>query len=294
MIEVLIVITLALIPIPILTLLFYLITHDFLIWTLPFLPLKWRYKLMTRSKQYYNYLRDENNSEYLNSAIEENILFLEDWYKHKTKSNNKTESTGKAQLEKQSSHSNVQINKMISSFLGILLEAEYRKIITKMDLKEILYQDTEEGDIAFVYFTTRKEPSYFLQNYDKATIDIMNHFLLRYNPTFEMIQSIFENNRTLSNELQEEIKSILFQISEEMHKIIEEFHQTREERQTQWLKSSFENSHNLRIVKHSDNQLSSDDWEYTILNSQGAPPTDKEIVELFKNKEETKENNLTE
>lgn len=264
MIEVLIVITLALIPIPILTLLFYLITHDFLIWTLPFLPLKWRYKLMTRSKQYYNYLRDENNSEYLNNAIEENILFLEDWYKHKTKSNNKTESTGKVQLEKQSSHSNAQINKMIISFLGILLEAEYRKIITKMDLKEILYQDTEEGDIAFVYFTTRKEPSYFLQNYDKATIDIMNHFLLRYNPTFEMIQSIFENNRTLSNELQEEIRSILFQISEEMHKIIEEFHQTREERQTQWLKSSFENSHNAHIVKHSDNHSNINGQECTI------------------------------
>lgn len=249
---------------------------------------------MTRSKQYYSYLRDDNKSKELNSAIKENMLFLEDWYKHKSKNKDRAESTTKMQVEKQDSCSNVQINKMIISFLGILLEAEYRKIITKMDLKEMLHQNAEEeGDIAFVYFTTRKEPSYFLQNYDKATIDIMNHFLLRYNPTFEMIQSIFENNRTLSNEMQEEIRSILFQISKEMRKIIEEFQQTREERQTQWLKSSFENSHNVRIVKHSDSQLNTDEWEYTLLNPQDILLTEEEIKETFKNKKQ-KRNNLTE
>lgn len=219
----------------------------FQIWTLPFLPKKLRYSLMKESEYYYRYLRSDDYERFMPEKLRNAILFLEDWYEYKTK--NETESTTKAQREKQDNHSNVQINKMIILFLGILLEAEYRKIITKMDLKEILYQDVEEGDIAFVYFTTRKEPAYFLQNYDKATIDIMNHFLLRYSPTFEMIQSIFENNRTLSSELQEEIRAILFQISKEMHKIIEEFQQTREERQTQWLKSSFENSHNVRNAK---------------------------------------------
>jgi len=293
MTEILLVTIIALIVFSFVSLIFHLLEHDFLIWTLPFLPLTWRYKLMSRSKQYYNYLRNDNHSKDLNNAIKENILFLEDWYKHKSKNKDKTESTTKAYTEIQDSYSNVQVNKMVISFLGILLEAEYRKIITKTDLKEMLYQDIEEGDIAFVYFTTRKEPSYFLQNYDKATIDIMNHFLLRYNPTFEMIQSIFENNRTLSNELQEEIRSILFQISQEMHKIIEEFQQTREERQTQWLKSSFENSHNTRIVKHSDNQLSTDDWEYTLLNPQDILLTEEEIKEIFKNKKQ-KRNNLTE